>query len=162
MVLLLIIIFAFAGGAYFFLKANPPLEVNTIGTTGDNHSVVVGMGNAGCRDIQIEAVAVNQYEEPEDTQIQLSNSLQGYVLTDDFQSKEAEQFRFVEVDQATLKPGTSLSDTLEKSQDGKVSEDDEIYGLSILHHEEIRTVHIKYSYFGINLFEEVEIPPTLN
>ncbi|MBU9673331.1 hypothetical protein KQ939_00425 [Planococcus sp. CP5-4] len=156
-VLSLMVFVALVGGTLIFLKSNPPLETNTLASNENQHSVIVGFGNKGWGDIQLTEVAVNNYEEPTESKIQMSNAMLGFIITDDFESVEAQPYRFTELDEATIKTGTSPTETLEKQNNGTASEDDETYGLSVMHDEEIHTVHIKYSYFGIPLFEEVEL-----
>ncbi|WP_396953846.1 DUF6366 family protein [Niallia sp. MER 6] len=78
MLILVIII----GAIYFLLKFNPPLEIGTIASNEDNKSVVVGIANNGFRDVKILDVSVNNNEKPLETKLQVSNSLQGFVLTE--------------------------------------------------------------------------------
>lgn len=156
-VLTLMAFVALASGTLMFLKSNPPLETNTLASNENQHSVIVGFGNKGWGDIHLTEVAVNNYEEPMENKIQMSNAMQGFIITDDFQSEEAQPYRFTDIDEATIKTGTSPTGTLEKQNNGSASEDDEIYGLSVMHDEEIHSVHIQYSYFGVTLFEEVEL-----
>lgn len=156
--LVLVLLAALVGGTYLYLKVNPPLEVGTLVSGEDNKSAIVGVGNAGLGEIKILDVAVNNHEVPSETKIQMSNTILGFIITDDFQSPEAQQYGFEDIDETIIKKGTSPTSTFEKHDNGTASEDDEIYGISVIHDEEIRTVHIKYSYFGITLFEEVEMP----
>ncbi|MEI2406026.1 DUF6366 family protein, partial [Niallia taxi] len=131
MVILVIIIF----GVYFLLKFNPPLEIDTIASNEDNKSVVVGIDNNGFRDVKILDVSVNNNEKPIETKLQVSNSLQGFVLTDDFQSEEAKAYGFTNIEDVVIKAGTSKDDET-------VSKDDEIYGVSVIYNEEINNVYI--------------------
>ena len=148
---------ALVGGTLIFLKSKPPLETTTVSSDQNQHSVIIGFGNNGWGDIQLTDVAVNNYEEPMKSKIQMSNPMQGFIITDDFESEEAQPYRFTDINEATIKTGTSPTATLEKQNNGSASENDETYGLTITHDEAIQTVHIQYSYFGIILFEEVEI-----
>lgn len=156
-VVTLMVFVVLVGGTVMFLKNNPPLETNTLASNENQHSVIVGFGNKGWGDIQVTEVAVNNFEEPLESKIQMSNAMQGFVITDDFDSTEAQSFRFTDLDEVIIKTGTSPTETLEKQNNGSASEADEIYGLSIIHDEKIRTVHIQYNYFGIPLFEKVEL-----
>lgn len=156
-VLTLMVFTAVVGGTLMLLKSNPPLETYTLASDDSQHSVIVGFGNKGWGDIHLTEVAVNNYEEPVESKIQMSNPMQGFIITEDFDSEEAQPYRFTDLAEATIKTGTSPTETLEKQNNGSASEDDETYGLTVIHTEEIHTVHIKYSYFGISLFEEVEI-----
>ncbi|UPO91021.1 hypothetical protein [Niallia sp. Man26] len=114
----------------------------------DNNSVVVGIGNNGFRDVKILDVSVNNNEKPLETKLQVSNSLQGFVLTDDYKSEEAKAYGFTNIDEVAIKAGTSLDDET-------VSKDDEIYGVSIISNEEINNVNIEYSYFGMTFNDTV-------
>lgn len=134
------------------MESNPPLEVNMQATNEDQHFAVVGFGNKGWGDIHVTDVAVNDYEDPQDSKIQVSNEVQGLIHTDDFQSEAAQPYRFLDFDEVTIQTGSSPTHYADNA-----SEDEEIYGLNVIHNEEIRTIHIQYSYFGITLFEEVEI-----
>uniref|UniRef100_UPI003F492658 DUF6366 family protein n=1 Tax=Niallia taxi TaxID=2499688 RepID=UPI003F492658 len=136
------------GGVYFLLKINPPLEIGTLASNEDNNSVVVGIGNNGFRDVKILDVSVNNNEKPLETKLQVSNSLQGFVLTDDYKSEEAKAYGFTNIDEVAIKAGTSLDDET-------VSKDDEIYGVSIISNEEINNVNIEYSYFGMTFNDTV-------
>ncbi|MCT2345822.1 DUF6366 family protein [Niallia taxi] len=144
MVILVIIIF----GVYFLLKFNPPLEIDTIASNEDNKSVVVGIDNNGFRDVKILDVSVNNNEKPIETKLQVSNSLQGFVLTDDFQSEEAKAYGFTNIEDEVIKAGTSKDDET-------VSKDDEIYGVSVIYNEEINNVYIEYSHFGMTFNDTV-------
>ncbi|MGM0897001.1 MAG: hypothetical protein ACQEV0_03825 [Bacillota bacterium] len=156
-VLTLMVFVVLVGGTLIFLKSKPPLETSTVASDQNQHFVIVGFGNNGWGDIHLMDVAVNNFEQPIDSKIQMSNTMLGFVMTDEFESEEAKPYRFTDIDEATIKTGTSPTATFEKHNNGSVSEDDESYGLTIMHSEKIHTVHIKYSYFGITLFEEVEI-----
>lgn len=136
------------GGVYFLLKINPPLEIGTLASNEDNKSVVVGIGNNGFRDVKILDVSVNNNEKPLETKLQVSNSLQGFVLTDDYKSEEAKAYGFTNIDEVVIKAGTSLDDET-------VSKDDEIYGVSIISNEEINNVNIEYSHFGMTFNDTV-------
>lgn len=144
MVILVIIIF----GVYFLLKFNPPLKIDTIASNEDNKSVVVGIDNNGFRDVKILDVSVNNNEKPIETKLQVSNSLQGFVLTDDFQSEEAKAYGFTNIEDVVIKAGTSKDDET-------VSKDDEIYGVSVIYNEEINNVYIEYSHFGMTFNDTV-------
>ncbi|MEZ0482103.1 hypothetical protein [Planococcus sp. SSTMD024] len=156
-VLSLMVFVTIVGGTFILLKNNPPLEATAVASDENQHFVIVGFGNNGWGDIQLTNVAINDFEQPIASKIQMSNPELGFVMTDDFESEEAQPYRFTDIDEATIKTGTSPTETLEKQNNGTASEDDETYGLTLKHDEAIQTVHIKYSYFGISLFEEVEI-----
>ena len=143
------------GGVYFFTKFNPPLEIGTLASSGDNKSVVIGVGNKGFREIKLLDITVNNGEKPMKTKLQVNNALQGFVITDDVSNEEAKKFNFTNIDNASIKTGTSPSSTLEKLDDGTATKNDEIYGVSVFHNEEVNKVHIKYNYLGITFSEIV-------
>ena len=145
------------GGGYFFIKINPPLEIGTIGSSGDNKSVVVGVGNKGFYEIKIIDVSVNNNDEPLKTRLQVNDVTQGFIITGDDTNEEAIKYNFMNIDDAAIKTGTSPSASLEKLDDGTASKDDEIYGVSVFHNEEVSKVHIRYSYLGISFNETVTI-----
>lgn len=134
--------------AYLILRLNPPLEIGTIAITEDKKSVVVGIGNNGFREVQILDVSVNNNVKPLETKLQVSNSIQGFILTDDYKSEESEKYGFTNIDKAAIKAET-LSD------DETDSKDDEIYGVSVIHNKEINNIHIEYSYFGMTFNDTV-------
>ena len=138
------------GGIYFLLKFNPPLEIGTIASNEDNKSVVIGIGNNGFREVQILDVSVNNNEEPLETRLQVSNALQGFIITDDYNSEEAKKYGFTNIDAVAVKTGTS-----EKLEDGTASKNDEIYGISVIHNEEINNVYIEYRHFGMTFNDTV-------
>ena len=143
------------GGAYFLLKFNPPLEIGTIASSEDNKSVVIGVGNNGFREVKILDVSVNNNEKPLETRLQASNALQGFILTDDYNSEEAKEYDFTNIYEVAIKTGTSPSSNYEKLDDGTASKDDEIYGISVIHNEEINNVYIEYSHFGMTFNDTV-------
>lgn len=144
-------------GLYFFVKFNPPLELRTLGSSGDNKSVVVGVGNKGISDIKILDVLVNNNENPTKTKVQVSNALQGFIITDNFNSNESKKYGFRNIEDTTIKVGTSLSNQFKKLDDNTATNKDEIYGVSVIYTEEIFKVHIKYSYLGITFNETIPL-----
>lgn len=140
---------------YLFLRFNPPLETGTLASSGDSKSVVVGVGNKGFQNVKILDVLVNNNDNPVETKIQVSNALQGFVVTDNYNNEEAKEYRFMNVNDVTIKAGTSPSSNLEKLDDGTASEKDEIYGVSVFFDKEINAITIKYSYLGIPFKETV-------
>lgn len=150
-VLLLAII---TGCVYFILKFNPPLEIGTLASSKDNKSVVVGIGNKGFREMKILDVSVNNNEKPLTSRLQLSNALQGFIITDDYNSEEAKKYGFTSIEEVSIKTG-SPSSNFARLDDGTASKSDEIYGVSIIHNEEINKVHIRYNYLGISFNDTV-------
>ncbi len=143
------------GGVYFFLKFNPPLEIGTLASSEDNKSVVVGIGNKGFREVKILDVSVNNNKKPLKTRLQVSNALQGFIITDDYNNEEAKKYGFTNIDEVAIKTGTSPSSNFEKLDGRAASEKDEIYGVSVIHKEEVNKVHIRYSYLGISFNDTV-------
>lgn len=158
LLVLMVILAALVAATFVFLKFNPPLVISTLVSNDERPSVIVSVGNKGWTDIQLLDVAVNDHETPTEAKVQMSNAPQGFTLLDDFQGQLAEQYGVVDIDEAVIKTGTEPSLIFAKQDNGTATEADEIYGISINHDEDIHTVHIKYSYFGISLFEEVEMP----
>ncbi|WP_331279677.1 DUF6366 family protein [Oceanobacillus salinisoli] len=144
-ILILVIII---GGIYFLLKFNPPLEIGTIASSENNKSVVIGIGNNGFREIKLLDVSENINEKPLETRLQVSNALQGFIITDDYNSEEAKEYGFTKIAEIAIKTST-------RSDDETASEDDEIYGVSVIHHEAINNVHIEYSHFGMTFNDTV-------
>lgn len=145
-VLILVLIF---GGVYSFVLFNPPLEIGTLGTAVGNKSVVIGIGNKGFREVKILEVSVNNNEKPSKTKVQVSNALQGFIITDDNNNNESKKYGFKNLEDVSIKADTSPAATYKKLDDGTASKKDEIYGISVFHSKAINQVIIKYSYFGI-------------
>lgn len=145
------------GGVYFFLKFNSPLEIGTLASSEDNKSVVVGIGNKGFFEMEILDVSVNNNEKPLKTRLQVSNALQGFIITDDYNNEEAKKYGFTNIDEVTIKADTSIASNFEKLDDGTASKNDEIYGISVIHNEEINKIYIRYSYLGISFKDTVTL-----
>ncbi|WP_223555585.1 hypothetical protein [Lysinibacillus sphaericus] len=144
------------GGVYTFVLFNPPLEIGTLGTAVGNKSVVIGIGNKGFREVKLLEVSVNNNEKPSKTKVQVSNALQGFIITDDYNNNnESKKYGFKDIEDVSIKLDTSPSATYKKLDDGTASKKDEIYGISVFHSEEINQVIIKYSYFGISFNKTV-------
>ncbi|MGM7636322.1 DUF6366 family protein [Bacillus sp. Hm123] len=151
----ILILLIIIGGTYLSLKFNPPLEIGTIASSEDHKSVVVGIGNNGFREIKILDISVNNNEKPLKTRLQVSNALQGFIITDDYNGEEAKKYGFINIDEISIKTGTSPSFNYEKLDDGTASKDDKIYGVSVIHNEEINNVHIQYTHFGMTFDDTV-------
>ena len=143
------------GCVYLFIKLNSPLEIGTLASTEDNNSAVVGVGNKGFREIKIVDVTVNNGEKPMKTGLQVSNALQGFIITNE-DTDEKEKNDLTDIGKVTIKTGTSPSSNFEKLDNGTATKNDEIYGISVIHNEEVNKVHIKYKYLGI-LFNDTVI-----
>lgn len=72
-----------AGGTYFWVRENPPMEIGTIGQNEDGTSVLVEVTNHGFREVQVARVTVNNDDAPDKVKMQVSNLLKGYVIIDD-------------------------------------------------------------------------------
>lgn len=142
-------------GVYFILKLNPPLEIGTLASGDDKKSVVVGVGNKGFQKVKILGVLVNNNDIPMETKIQISNALQGFIITDKYNNEEAEEYTFMNINDVAIKTGTSPTSTFKKLDDGTATKNDEIYGVSVFYDKEINKVNIKYSYLGIQFKETV-------
>ncbi|MGG4445467.1 hypothetical protein HP398_08025 [Brevibacillus sp. HB1.4B] len=144
-----LLIAIFMGGFYFLVKGNSPLDIGTLASSNDHKSVVVGIGNKGFGEVKILDVSVNNDEKPSKTKVQVSNALQGFIVTDDYDNKESIPYGFQNIEDIAMKAGTS-------------TKNDEIYGLSVIYHEAINRVNIKYSYLGITFDEMVFFKAEVN
>ena len=140
-------------GTYFIMKAKPPIQVNTIVSNEDKTMVVVGVGNTGFMSLKVKDVLVNNEEQPAEATIQIAQATQGFTVTEDRASAEAEGYQFAPIDQY-IKVGT-MEYTYD--QDGLPIEGAEIYGVNIVHDETIQKVTIIYSHFGMKYEETVEL-----
>lgn len=154
-VLVLSIVIAVCG-LYAYIIFNPPLEVGTLASTKNEKSVVVGVGNTGLRGLEIVNVTVNNNEDPLQTKVQVSNPLQGFIITDDYYNEESIKYRFTEIEQVNIKTGTSPSSNFQNLDEGAASENDEAYGISVTFSEPINEVQITYKYLGIS-FDEIAV-----
>lgn len=152
LILMLIIV-----GVYFFLKLNPPLEIGTLASGDDKRSVVVGVGNKGFQEVKLLDVLVNNDDIPLETKIQVSNALQGFIITDHYNNEEAEEYTFMNINEVAVKTGTSPTSTFKKLDDGTATKNDEIYGINVFYDKEINKVDITYSYLGIQFIETVTL-----
>ncbi|MGG4452165.1 hypothetical protein [Brevibacillus porteri] len=146
----------FMGGFYFLVKGYPPLDIGTLASSNDHKSVVVGMGNKGFGEVKILGVSVNNDEKPSKTKVQVSSASQGFIITDDYDNQGSKPYGFQNIEDIAMKAGTSASD------EGTTTKNDEIYGLSVIHHEAINRVNIKYSYLGITFDEMVSFEAKVN
>jgi len=151
-VLILVIVI---GGLYSLVKFNPPIEIGTLASSEDKKSVVVGIGNKGFLEVKNLDVSVNNNEKPSKLKVQKSDAVQGFIITDDFENQESEKYGFKNIGDIVLKKGTAPSSYFNKLDDGTATKDDEIYGVSVIHHEAIFKVDIRYSYLGISFNETV-------
>lgn len=158
----ILLIAIFVGGFYFLIIGNPPLEIGTLASSKDHKSIVVGIGNKGFGEVQIMDVSVNNDEKPSKTKVQVSNALQGFIITDDYDNPGSKPYGFQNIEDIAIKAGTSPSAYFKKMDEGAATKNDEIYGLSLIHHEAINRVNIKYSYLGITFDERVFVEAGVN
>jgi hypothetical protein len=137
------------------VKFNPPLDIGTIASSEDNKSVVVGIGNKGFSEVEILDVSVNNNEKPSKTKVQVSDAIQGFIIIDHYNNEEALKYGFNNLEDVTIKVDTSPSTYYKKLEDGTATKNDQIYGISVMHNEEIIKVNIKYKHFGISFNEFV-------
>lgn len=144
-------------GLYYFVKFNPPLVIGALGLSEDYKSVIVEVGNKGFREVKILDVVVNNNEKPSKTKVQVSNAIQGFIITDNFNNNESKKYGFTNIEDTTIKVDTSPKTQLEKLDNGTATSNDEIYGISVIHNESIIKVDIRYSYLGITFNKTVPI-----
>ncbi|WP_429843026.1 hypothetical protein [Brevibacillus sp. FIR094] len=157
-----LLIAIFMGGFYFLVKGNPPLDIDTLTSSNDHKSVVVGIGNKGFGEMKILGVSVNNDEKPSKTKVQVSNAMQGFIITDDYDNQVSKPYGFQNIEDIVMKAGTSPSAYFKKLDEGTATKNDESYGLSVIHHEAINRVKIKYSYLGITFDEMVSFEANVN
>ena len=56
---------------------------------------------------------------------------QGFIITDDYNNKESKEYGFMNIDDVTVKVGTSPSSIHKKLDDGAASEKDKFMGLAL-------------------------------
>lgn len=156
-VLAILVSFFFAA-AFLFIVFNPPLVQGTIGTTEGNRSVMVGVGNKGFRDVTLDEVLVNNDEKPLKVQVQVSHALRGFIVTESFDGKDEEEYGFTDIEDVNIKGGTSPEKHLKKLNEGTATENDTIYGITILHDEAIKSVRVKYRYIEIPFEKVIAVP----
>lgn len=145
-----LLLFAFVfviliGGAFFYIKATPPLVTGAIYKTEDEKTIVIEIGNKGFADVKVTHVKVNNHGDPNSISIQESNALEGFVLN----PEANEKIEFKNVEEVSI-PKKHIPEEIDAKQDeGKATEEDKIYGLTVTHHEHISNLHIKYKYLGI-------------
>ncbi|WP_339229284.1 hypothetical protein NSQ77_05145 [Oceanobacillus sp. FSL K6-2867] len=137
------------GGAYLYVKLNPPLEIGTLASSENKHGVVIGVGNKGLGDLKQLNVSINNNEKPSTANIQVSNALQGFFITNEYNREEFDKYGIRGLEGITIKTGTSPTANFEKQDGGTATKEDTIYGITVFHSEPISEVQIKYSYFGI-------------
>ena len=138
-----------------FVLLKSPLEIGTLASNHDATLVVVGVGNKGVGNIQITGTVVNHDENPLSSQIQHSHALLGFPLSNDLRQEENQQFNFKDLKDVTIQIGTSPSIQFKKLDQNTATEQDESYGVTIVHNKPIHRVQLKYTYFGIPFTKEI-------
>ncbi|WOV83856.1 hypothetical protein PGH26_13380 [Sporosarcina jeotgali] len=144
-------------GIYTFLKLYPPLETGTIASNLDQTLYLVGVGNRGLGTIQLVNVTVNVEETPTEAKVQTCDALTGFTLTDDYRTEELNGCGVRDLKDVVIKKGTSPAKTFAKHDEGTVTKEDLIYGVTVKNDLPIQTVNIEYRYFGIPLRKVVEL-----
>ena len=150
-------VFVLIAGIYTILELYPPLETGTIASNSDQTLYLVGVGNRGLSTIQLVNVTVNVDETPTETKVQTCDALTGFTLTDDYRTEELNGCGVRELKGVSIKKGTSPAKTLAKHNEGTVTKEDLIYGVTVKNELPIQTVNIEYTYFGIPLLLVVEL-----
>ncbi|WP_242466797.1 hypothetical protein [Brevibacillus brevis] len=83
------------------------MDIGTRASSEDHKSVVVGMGNKGFGEVKIIDVSVNNDETPSKAKVQVSNALQGFIITDDFDNPGSKPYGFQNLEDVAIKAGTS-------------------------------------------------------
>ncbi|TDL34299.1 hypothetical protein E2R51_00860 [Jeotgalibacillus sp. S-D1] len=156
MIIAFITIIILSVGLFSFIKSNPPLVSGAVGTTEGKKAVLVEIGNKGFSDVEIESVVINKNEQPLTRKLQVSNPIQGLIITDTF-NKEASKYGIREIGDVDILPHTSPASQLEKVNNGTATENDKSYGISVVHSKPIHSVNIKYRYLGFAFEESVLI-----
>jgi hypothetical protein len=148
-------------GLFVFIKVDQPLESGTIsiGTAEDQQILMLEIGNKGFGDIKIKRVVVNDYEEPVDMKIQISNPIKGFIVPVDFEGK-AQEYGITDIKDVKLLPHTTPSINLEKVNNGTATEKHHSYGLTVINRNPIYEVIIYYTYLGFSF--EKRIPIAIN
>ena len=143
-------------GIYAFLKLYPPLETGTIASNLDQTLYLVGVGNRGLSTIQLVNVTVNADEAvPTEAKVQTCDALTGFTLTEDYRTEELNGCGVRDLKDVVIKKATSPAKTFAKHDEGTVTKEDLIYGVTVKDDLPIHTVNIEYRYFGIPLRKDV-------
>ncbi len=145
------------GGAFLFIKFSPPLEIGTVASSDDQQMALIDIGNKGFSKMKITKILVNKAETPTDVKLQESNLIDGFALTENYNSQEGKGIAFKNIDDVNIKSGTSPAANFEKSDDGTASKKDIIYGVHIINNQAITDVEITYKYLGIFFIKKVNI-----
>lgn len=147
----ILIVFILITGIYTFFKLYPPLQAGTIASNEDQTLYLIGVGNRGVGPIQLVNVTVNVEETPTETKIQTCDAITGFTLADDYTSDELNGCEVRNVKDVSINEGTSPAETYAKHDEGTITENDLMYGVTVKNELPIQTVSIEYRYFGIPL-----------
>lgn len=143
-------------GLFSFIKLNPPLVSGTVAAFENNHTVVTAIANEGYRALEITDISVNSNEEPQEQYMQVSNPLLGIVVSDDYEREDA-AYGIREVEDVSIVPGPSPSEQIQNVNNGTATEDDLLYGVSVIYDEPIHSVQLEYSYFGLSFDKTLSV-----
>lgn len=147
----IVTVFILIIGIYAFFKLYPPLETGTIASNEDQTLYLIGVGNRGMGPIQLVNVSVNVEETPTETKVQICDAISGFTLSDDYTSGELNGCEVQSLKDVSINKGTSLAETYTKHDEGTITENDLIYGVTVKNELPIQTVTIEYKYFGLPL-----------
>lgn len=77
------------------------------------------------------------------------------IVTDSFTNKEAKNYVFKNINSISIEPNTSPSYILEKENNGTLTENEKIYGISVIHDKSINKIIIKYRYLSLQFEKEL-------
>ncbi len=139
-----------------FLKLNPPLTHGSIGTTEDQQTVIVALGNKSLLgNIHITDISINNNQSPTNVKMQVSDSDKGLMITDTYALVE-EAYAVQDYDTISLAPNTSPLSS--KAMASSVnSAPNTIYGLSITEDSSIDRIKLTYRYFGLIFFTTIQV-----
>ncbi|MCD5324352.1 MULTISPECIES: hypothetical protein [Pontibacillus] len=138
-------------GSYVFAKINPPLALaDGLAYQKGKKVILLEAGNQyPFGDIKLTDVLVNENLKPSEAKVQVSHPTNGFIITTDFNGKEAEEYHFLNLENAKLKPNTHPQKQLDKLNEGTLTDDDLIYAITLGHQSSIEKVTIKYQCLGI-------------
>ncbi|MBD2871621.1 hypothetical protein [Paenibacillus arenilitoris] len=140
-------------GALIHVKYNPPLDAYGIGSSSDKRVLLVGVGNKSrFAEIRIEDVLVNDNTRPSNVNIQVSDPSKGFIVSDDPEAEEAQNYHFEDLNAIRLQTDTDR----QEQASGKASGKDTVYAVTIGHDESIHQVSIAYRYLGLPYREVIQ------
>ncbi len=146
----IIILLIIVASIFLFLKLNPPLETIQNGSSLDGDVQLIRLGNkSSFGQIKIEEVFVNHNVTPAQMKIQESYHPKGFMIPEQFEGQEETEYTFKDLSEVTIKPNTIAAEHFNHIEAGTITEDDTIYGLTLIHNETIYEVMITYRHLGI-------------